>query len=285
MKIAYITDSSAGLSIDDLAKLQIFSLPLQIIEGTKSYFDLENFSIDDCLELLKQEKTLKTSLPSLGLIEELISKIKDKGFTKVVAVPICKGLSGTYNAIVTTCRQYDIECVIFDTGTTSYFQLDLIKYLKKIYEVENDDEIIKQKVDDYIKSTQTLIIPSDMQHLKRGGRLTPFAATLASILRIKPILEVNLKHHGKIDVLDKVRTFNKAIDTAIKKHMIPNIEDGYKIVITHVDCEDKAKVVKEKILKHIGNDVEIEIHPLCTPVSCHVGLDSIAIQYYKKFRV
>jgi len=281
MKIAYITDSACGKSIDELAKEQIFSLPLQISDGEKTYFDIEQLTIDENLDLLNQKKIMKTSLPSLGLIEELISSIKDKGFDRIIAVPICRGLSGTSNAIEMTCRDHSIPLKIVDTYTTDAVQLYLIRYIKRCFEDGLNENLIFENVDKIINSTQTLILPDDMQHLKRGGRLTPVAATVASLLKITPILEINKKTNGKIDVLDKVRTFNKAIDKTIDKAIIPFIKSNYAITVTHVGCLDKAEIVVAKIRAKLPN-IEIKIEKLVTPVSCHTGLNAIAIQYFMK---
>jgi DegV family protein with EDD domain len=281
MKIAYITDSSSGKSIDDLAKEQIFSLPLQISDGDSTYFDIEQLTIEQNLELLKQKKVMKTSLPSLGLIDELISNIKQKGFDRIIAVPICRGLSGTSNAIEATCREYNMPLKIVDIYTTDAVQLYLIRYIKKCFEDGLNENLIFENVDKIIDSTQTLILPEDMQHLKRGGRLTPVAATLASLLKITPILEINKKTNGKIDVLDKVRTFNKAIDKTIDKAIIPYIKSNYSITVTHVGCFDRAEIVKAKIKAKLPN-IDIHIEQLVTPVSCHTGLDAIAIQFFMK---
>lgn len=281
MKIAYITDSATGKSIEELAKDQIFSLPLQITDDDTTYFDLENFSVDQCITLLNEKKVFKTSLPALGLIDDLIANIKKQGFTRVIAVMICPGLSGTTNAIAATCKQYEIECKTVDTGSTANLQEYIIKYIQKSLASGLNEKLVFENVDKIIASAQTLIIPEDMHHLQRGGRLTPFAATLAELLKIKPILEINLKTNGRIDVLEKVRTFTKAIDKVINKHLVNNVQSNYVIYIAHVDCYDKAEIVKAKLKSKLPN-VEIIIEPLCNPVSCHCGLKSIAIQYFMK---
>ena len=95
MKIAYVTDSGTGYSIEELARDGIISIPLQIFDGETTYQDMENLNRNQCIELLKQEKVLKTSQPSPGLVEEAFTSLKNQGTDLIIAVPICNGLSGS----------------------------------------------------------------------------------------------------------------------------------------------------------------------------------------------
>ena len=87
MKIAYVTDSGTGFSIDEMAKEQIFSLPLQISVNGKNYFDLEQISVGDVINYLKEDAAMATSQPAIGLIENLFDKLKSEGFDKVIGQP------------------------------------------------------------------------------------------------------------------------------------------------------------------------------------------------------
>ena len=130
MKIAYVTDSVCVRSIDEMAKDQIFSLPLQIAVDNKNFFDIEQVSIGDVIKALKEDRELSSSLPALGLIDSLFKKLKEEGFEKVIAVPICKGLSGTMNALYMTGDEYDLPVSCIDTYVTAVVEEYLIKYLK-----------------------------------------------------------------------------------------------------------------------------------------------------------
>ena len=94
-------------------------------------------------------------------------------------------------------------------------------------------EEIQAACQQVIDTTNTLILPSDMQHLKRGGRLTPLAATLAGLLKIKPILEINRRTQGRIDVKEKVRTYTRALERAVQIMKEDNIDEHYSITIAH----------------------------------------------------
>ncbi len=282
MKIAYITDSGTGLSIDEMAKKQIFSLPLQISVNGKNYFDLEQISVADVINNLKLDANMTTSLPSLGLIEDLFDKLKEEGFEKVIAVPICSGLSGTMNALYLAAQNHAMPITCIDTYVTAYVEEYCIEYLRKRITDENVEETQAiREVNEIIDSCDTLLIPTDLKHLSKSGRLTPIAYRIASLLNIKPILRISKETNGKIDVIDKVRTFKRALQKALNIMLERIDSEDYIIHIVHVDAYGDALTFKEAVAKAFPNN-EITIDALCSPVAIHTGLGCIAIQYYKK---
>lgn len=282
MKIAYVTDSGCGRSIDEMAKDQIFSLPLQIAVDNKNFFDIEQVSIGDVIKALKEDRELSSSLPALGLIDSLFKKLKEEGFEKVIAVPICKGLSGTMNALYMTGDEYDLPVSCIDTYVTAVVEEYLIKYLKTaISDKGLDEKEALENAKRVVDSCNTLLIPANLKHLTKSGRLTTTAARIGDFFKIKPILKINKDTDGKIDVIDKVRTFPKALDKAlaIMQNEIKN--DRYVIYIAHVDAYGDAEIFKDKVQKVLP-DNEIHIIPLCSPVALHTGLGCIAIQYFER---
>lgn len=281
MKIAYLCDSGTGRSIDYFKEKGIFSLPLQLACENKTYQDMENMDNQMCIDLLKQKKVISTSLPSLGLIDELFSKLKEQNYDKIIAVPICSGLSSTISALCSSAAQYDLDIKCYDTYVTAVVQEYLIEKIK--YWIENNvsEEIIDKKAEEIIDSCDTLLLPVDLDHLKRGGRLSPQAALLANLLKIVPILRINKATNGKIDTLDKVRTKAKAITTTIAYMKKANIDKDYLITVAHVDCEDEAKKLAET-LQNEFKESKIQVIKLCNTVSAHTGLNCLAIQYFKQ---
>ena len=281
-KIAFITDSGCGHGIDDMRKIGIFSLPLQIEIDGKNYFDIEKVSSADVIKGLKNGATMSTSLPPLGLINELFRSLKANGYTQAIAVPICAGLSGTMNALYIAADQADMPLHCVDCGVTAVLQKYLIEYLKDeienkgrdIREVLNEAEAIANKAD-------TLIIPDDMMHLTKSGRLSKASATIADFFMIKPILAISKKTDGKISVLTKTRTFKKALKKA-SNHMREAIGDeAYTIIVAHVDNYGDAIILQDDLKKSFPN-CRVEIISLYNPVAIHTGLKAIAIQYFKE---
>lgn len=281
MKIVYLTDSGTGKNCEALQSEDIISLPLQVSVETTNYNDMEELSTQECIDLLKEKKVLKTSQPATGKIVELFEECKQANINQIIAVPICNGLSGTMSTIQSFAKQYNIQCICFDTHVTAVVQETCIKLIKKWMGENIAFDIIQTRIENIIKSCNTLLIPTDLQHLKRGGRLTPLAATVAGLLKIQPVLAINQKTNGKIDILAKVRTYSKAVAQVIEQMKNDGVDSTYDIVVAHVDDEQGANELANSIIENFHN-VNPTIIPLCNVVAAHTGLGCKAIQYFKQ---
>lgn len=281
MKIAFVTDSGTGKDVATLARDGIFSVPLQVSYDNQNYHDLEEISLDQIYELMKEGKMLTTSLPSLGKIDDLFQSLKEQGYDTIFAVPICSGLSGTINAMRIAAEDAGLNFAYMDCHVTAVVQEYLIKQAKALSMAGKDIEEIKQELQTVIDTTNTLLLPDDLQHLKRGGRLTPLAATLGGLLKIKPILQINQITQGKIDVVDKVRTMHKAMDKAIELMKADGVGEGYDITVAHADDEEEAIVLQDK-LQTAFPEADHHMIKLVSVVGVHTGRGCQAIQYFKK---
>ncbi len=280
MKVAFVTDSGCEHSCEEMKKLGIYSLPLQITSGDETILELEDASIEEVYRRVKAGEIMKTSLPPLGLIDELFEQLKKEGYDTVFAVPICNGLSGTINAMRLAAEQNELEFICMDTFVTAEVQYYCITKAKELYESGKSLEEIQTLLSEVIKSAGTLLIPVDLDHLKRGGRLTPLAATLAGLLKIKPIMKIDQSTNGRIDVADKVRTLSKAIDRAIDLMIANGLDSSYELVVAYVlekeNCELMAQRLKERI-----PGLSLRLIELISVVGCHTGIGCIAVQYFK----
>lgn len=280
MKIAFVSDSGTGKNIAQMKNDGIFSVPLQVSYDNTNYQDLEELSLDETYRLMKDGKMLSTSLPSLGRIEELFQTLKDEGYEMVFAVPICAGLSGTIQAMMTSANQIGIAFDYIDCGVTAVVQEYLVREAKTMSEAGADISEIKTALQRIIDTTNTLLLPNDLQHLKRGGRLTPLAATLGGLLKIKPILKISKDTLGKIDVVDKVRTMHRAMDVVIEIMKKEHVDSSYMITVAHADVEEEAIYYMAKIREAFPN-ATYQIIKLVSVVGVHTGRGCQAVQYFK----
>jgi DegV family protein with EDD domain len=281
MKIAVLTDTGSALNVIDAQKYGLYLLPLQVIDEEVSYQDGVDITTMELYERLKKNHTPKTSMPILSVIENQIAQIKADGYDAILSLPLSSGLSSTYNAIEVCGKDLGIPVVTIENYTTC----DLQGYgaiLAKHYVDEGKSiEEVKALVEEKVKTSGTLILPNDLQHLKRGGRLTPLAAAAAGLLKIKPILRIDPQTNGKIDVFEKVRTEKKAISFAVD-YIIDHLHGKPgKIFVIHSDCLDRAQEVKHMLLEK-DPTLDIETNYISAVISAHTGLDCIAIQYIEK---
>lgn len=284
MKIAYVTDSGTGKSISENAANGIVSLPLQISDEKITYQDLETLSVEKMISLLREGHAFTTSQPSYGLIEECFESLKKQGVELIIAVPICNGLSGTISTMTSVAASLDMKIICIDCYVTAVVEEYLIRTVRKCKEKQMSDLSIHVLTDKIIDSTNTLIIPENLDQLIRGGRLTPLAAKLGKLLKIAPVLQINKKTSGRIDTLQKVRTFRKALIKAMDQMEADHVgeEKDWKVAIAHVDNEKTANELKKEMCERFPA-ADIEVIPLCSPVAAHTGLGSICIQYFRKY--
>ena len=281
MKVAFVCDSGTGRNTAQLKELGIYSCPLQISDADTNYLELEDKSILEIYDMVEKQIPLKTSLPPLGMISETIEEIKNAGYDTVFCVPICSGLSGTANAFRLACEDAGLKFIFVDTHVTAEVEFYCITQAKKMYEEGKSIEEILAELDKVIQSASTILMPMDLQHLVRGGRLTPMAAALAGFLKIRPILKIDRTTSGRIDVFDKVRTLPKAMERVIDFMREQGVGEHYNVYVAYVkekiNCENMLEKIKEAF-----PSASSHLIPLISTVGCHTGIGCIAIQYYKR---
>lgn len=285
MKVRVLTDSGCGLTKEEAAQYHLDYLPLQVIVENKTYLDGIDLTTEQLYNLIDKGYLPQTSMPPLGMIEELFDQYKKEGVTDVVSVTLSSGLSGTNQAIQASAKWHEIKVHTLDIYTT----LSVEKYLAISAAKLNDkgyvpDEII-HRLQAVVEHSQGFLIPEDLNHLARGGRLTPMAAKLAGMLKIKPILEVSKNSEGKVGTCDKVRTMAKAISKAAKLAAKGAKEAGDCVYfVLDSASEENAKLCVEELQALIGKDVKIERESICSVIAAHTGLGSVAFQYCKKVK-
>lgn len=280
MKIAVVTDTGSNMLNEGIAVDGIYCLPLQITDQDKTYLESETISIRETYQLVKDGHLLKTSLPPLGRIEALFEMLIKEGYEGIFAVPICRGLSGTIGAMEMIASQLQIPFQAVDCYSTAHVQLQLALKARELLNQGNSMEQTFEVLQNAAKDSCTFIVPNDLLHLSRGGRLTKMAATLGGLLRIKPILYLNEKTAGRIDAFSKVRTMSKAWDVMIEELKKMNVDECCTLCVAHVCDELGAKEFSQRLQDAFPN-TPIKCVDLISVVGVHTGIGCIGIQYIR----
>lgn len=281
MKVAFVTDTGTGISPEEWLKKGIYCLPLQIEWDGISRDEFSEVQYDEVIDAMHQEKVLKTSLPRLGHIEDCFKHLKEEGYDTIFAVPICRGLSGAYDSMEMIANQLELKFIGVDCFCTAVVQAYMIESAKTLYDQGSTIEGIVDRLNLIVEHCETVLLCDDLNHLKRGGRLTPVAATLGGLLKIKPILCIGKNTNGKVDVMDKVRTMSKAQDKVIKHLLELGMDHSYTFTVAHVDAFEQAEAYAHKIESQIEG-AKVDIIDLVSAVSVHTGLGCLAVQAFKK---
>lgn len=280
-KTAVLTDSGTGLTQKEAQEAGLFFLPLQVLHEDRQYLDGVSIQLHEVYDLLKQQAKLTTSMPPIGLVEETLTQIKEAGYDSIICIPITSGLSSSMALIQATAEEIGIKVHLIDCYSTCYLQRYLAMCAKQLADQGIAAEEIVKRLNDSIASSNTLIIPDDLQHLKRGGRLTPVAAALGGLLKIKPLLQLNQSCEGKIDVYDKVRTMSKAQEKAINTFVNEHVDGDYICSCLHTDALEAGTALKDKLQAALPN-TEIYFGYIGAVISVHTGIGCLGIQYMKK---
>lgn len=284
MKVAVVTDSGSNIYHQNIKMDGLYALPLQITDGEKVYLEGETITIDETYDMIANGKLLKTSLPPIGRIEELFEQLKDEGYDLVFGVMISSGLSSTLSAMQTAAIRYDMPFEYVDCFATASNQLHIATSARKLFDKKVPVDEVKRLCEVAVNDSVTFVLPEDLKHLARGGRITPMAARLGGFLNIKPVLKVAKDTGGKNDAYDKVRTTRKSYLVVVdyfKKH---NVDENCLICVAHVKNKEKGQALYDLMHEEFP-DAEIFLTDLISTVGVHTGLDAVALQYIRKIPV
>lgn len=284
MKVAVVTDSGSNIYHQHVSMEGLYALPLQIIDGDQVYLEGVDITIDATYDLIAQGKLLKTSLPPLGQIEELFEQLKDAGYDLIFGVFISSGLSSTLSAAQTAAARLEIDFDYVDCFSTASNQLHLAISARKLFDKGVSVADVKAKCELSVDDSVTFVVPQDLNHLARGGRITPLAAKLGGFLNIIPILKVARDTGGKNDAFEKVRTMKKAYEVIIKYFKDHNVDENCLICVAHVKNKEKGQALYDLMQENFP-DTEIFLTDLISTVGVHTGLNTVALQYIRKVPV
>ncbi len=261
-RIALITDSTCDLSGDMLKDLSIEFLPLKIIYKTDQFLDRVNINPEDVYKRFKEEVPT-TSMPGPGEIKEKFIRLKEEGFTHILAVHISSGLSSTPDISKMVGQQMeDLTVEVVDSRLLSIGLGRLVLYAKNLIDEGNlDFNNIVEKTREKIADIDLHFIVKTLKYLKEGGRIGKVKGTIGELLNIKPIISID--DDGQYYTVDKARSrqssINKLYKIAKKK-----ITKGICCVdVMHADAGEEAKELLNRLqeLKNVKETVLGEISP------------------------
>lgn len=278
MKLAVITDSSAFLQAEALRKEDLFVLDIPVNIDGQEYVEGVNLTAQEFYEKMASASELpKTSQPSIAKLDEILSSLKDKGYTHALGLFLSSGISGFYQNIQYMKDEYEGLTIAFpDTRITSAPLGYMVESVLKWAEQGDDFESILDKVTEQIENTSAFIMVDDLDHLVKGGRLSNGAAILGNLLSIKPILYFN--DQGVIEVYEKVRTEKKATKRLVEIVKEATANGNYQITVIHGNAPQKAADLRQLLIDG-GVATDVSIATFGSVIGTHLGEGSIALGY------
>lgn len=280
MRTAIATDSNSGITQEQAAKLGIYVLPMPFMINGEMFYEGVNLTHEEFFKRMEEGADITTSQPSPGEVTDFWDKLL-KEYDEILYIPMSSGLSGSCQTAIMLADDYDGKVQVVNNQRISVTQeqsaLDARDLAAKGYEAAQIKEILERtKYESSIYITLTTL-----KYLKKGGRITPAAAALGTLLRLKPVLTVQGE---KLDAFAKARTMKQAksiMVAAITKDLEERFGDrtgkNVHLAVAHTDNQEEADEFAKELRELFPATGEIVIAPLSLSVSCHIGPGSLAV--------
>ncbi len=281
-RVKIVTDSNSGITQREAEKLGISVLPMPFLIDGKQFFEDIDLSQEEFYKHLTLDASVSTSQPSVGAVTDLWDSLLKEEDCKIIHIPMSSGLSESCHTAMGLAKSYEGKVLVVDNQRISVTQK------RSVYDAIalRDRGLSAEEIKDALmgsKFDSSIYISLDtLKYLKKGGRLTPAAALIGTILKIKPVLQIQGE---KLDAFKKVNTLKKAKEVMIEaiKH---DFETRFKefcdrgemsLFIAHTAIEEEANHFAEEIRAAFPNVPLTFIDPLSLSVSCHIGPGALAI--------
>lgn len=276
--IAIVTDSNCGMSPTQVKDLGIYMLPMPFFIDDKEYLEDIDMNQSEFFQHLEQNPgcRVSTSQPTPESVTTLWDKLL-KDYDEIVHIPMSSGLSSSMQTARMLAEDYDGRVRVVNnqriSGTLRYSAIEAIQQAKNgLSADEIGTWLEKTRFDSSI-----YITVATLKYLKQGGRITPAAAALGTMLRLKPVLQIQGE---KLDAFSKARTMTQAKSTmtkAIKDDIADRFGEKINLDVIHSHNLEAAEEFRKEVLTTFPNIGEVNIFPLSLSVSGHIGPGSLAL--------
>lgn len=278
-KVCIITDSNSGITQKESKELGIVVIPMPFYINEVQHFEDIDMTQEQFYEALMDEKTeVSTSQPSPDTIMQTWKEQLEE-YDEIVHIPMSSGISSSCSTAMMLAQEDEFEGKVFvvDNQRISVTQRRSVQQAKELAErgysaKEIHDILFRDKFQSSI-----YIMVNTLKYLRKGGRLTPAVAAIGTVLRIKPVLQIQgekLDSYAKVKTLKQAKTtMLKAIRSDFEKRFS---EEEMEIDIAYTYDKAEADKFKEEILEEYPN-AKVYMDPLSLSVSCHIGPGALAV--------
>ncbi len=283
-KIAIVTDSNSGITQAQAKEMDVSVLPMPFMIDEETYYEDITLSQPEFYEKLMAGSAVVTSQPTpesvMNLWDELL-----KENDEIVHIPMSSGLSGSCQSAVMLAEDYDGKVHVVNNQRISVTQRQsVLDALELIKQGKNAAEIKDFLEKDKFKSSIYIMLDT-LYYLKKGGRITPAAAALGTILKLKPVLQIQ---GDKLDAFAKARTVSQGktiMINAIRNDMNNRFggatPDNICLAMAYTHDLKAAEQFREEVREAFPG-FDIYMDPLSLSVSCHIGPGALAVTCCKR---
>lgn len=280
MKVAIATDTNSGITAKEGARLGVYVLAMPVNLESSVHYEGIDITSEELYDAMRQHRDVSTSQPSPGQLMELWDGILADGYDQIVYIPMSSGLSGSCQSAILFAQDYDGKVQVVDNHRISVTQRESVLSALRLAQQGYDAEQIKAFLEEHAYDASIYITVDSMEYLKKGGRVTPAAATLATVLNLKPVLTIQ---GDKLDAFAKVRGMKQAqarMIEAIKQDRVGrfgDVPESRLLIQTAGTLENPelAEAWRQQVQAAFPFGKVIYANLPCS-IACHVGMNSVA---------
>ena len=284
MKIAVVTDSNSGITQAQAKEMGVAVLPMPFMIDGETYYEDITLTREQFYQRLRDNADIATSQPTPDSILKMWDKLL-KEYDQIIHIPMSSGLSGSCSTAMMLAGEDEYEGKVFvvDNRRISVTQYQSVKDAQMLAAMGMDGTQIKKRLEETAADSVIFITVDTLKYLKKGGRITPAAAALGTLLKIKPVLIILGE---KLDSFAKARTMKQAktmMMNAIQKELDGRLHDSEcrncHLAIAH--NEEAALEFKKEVEERFPN-ADVYMAPLSLSIACHIGPGSLAVTATRK---
>ncbi len=289
-KVALVIDNSASMSEKDMSVAKVDKLiPISFIVNGEEYYEGKNMSYDEFYKFLLDKKTeVSTCQPSIENVKEQWREVL-KNYDELVYICLSSGLSESCNTAINASHEEEFEGRVFVVNNQRVAYMNKMSMIEASYMIKQGKS--GREIKEYLEKNKSdcgvYIAVDTLKYLKKGGRVTPAAAAIGTLLNIKPILQI---HGGKLDAYAKVMSMKIArskMIQAFKKEIMERFPEEAKAGKVYIGMAHSYADLNSQELKDFEKEVKdacpelpfFTFDPLPLFIVCHTGPNALAVGY------
>ena len=284
-KIAIVTDSNSGITQEMGKTMGIHVIPMPFFIDGELFLEDITLTQEEFYKRLGEDSDISTSQPSPGEVMECWDELL-KEYDEIVHIPMSSGLSSTCHAAQSLSQEYEGKVCVVDNQRISVTQKQSVEDAIVLRDAGKSASEIKEILEAEKLQASIYITVDTLKYLKKGGRVTPAAAALGTVLNLKPVLQIQGE---KLDAFSKVRGWKAAKRTmlkAIEKDLndrFADVREDMVLGMAYTCSKEEAQEWKQEIAEKFP-EYEIVEGPLSLSGACHIGPGAMAVTCMKKVR-
>ncbi|MCI8957756.1 MAG: DegV family protein [Lachnospiraceae bacterium] len=288
MKIAVVVDSNSGVGLEEADDLGLVVLPMPFMIDGETYEEGISLDQEGFYRYQEAGAEIKTSQPSPDTVMSLWNRLLED-HDQIVHIPMSSGLSGSCQTALVLAEEYGEKVQVVNNQRISTTQRQSALDAVAMAAAGMDGAAIRQELERTKMDSSIYIMVDTLKYLKKGGRITPAAAALGTLLRIKPVLQIQGE---KLDAFSKARTVKQAktiMLSAVARDLETRFQDPEAehtwLSVVHSCNREAAEEFAAELRQAYPKAPEIDIATLSLSVACHIGPGSLAVTCTKQLDI